>query len=323
MAEQTMSYRPLGRCGTKVSTLSLGGWTTFGGSVTDEVLAGQIIHAAFDAGVNFFDIADVYAHGASETLMGKSLSVLPRHELVISSKLFWPMSEDINDRGLSRKHIMESVEKSLRRIGTDYLDIYFCHRYDLETPLEETVRAMDDLVRQGKVLYWGTSEWTADQVRDAHRIAGHFRAYAPQVEQPEYSLMARTKVETSLRPATDELGMGTVVWSPLASGLLTGKYDEGLPEDSRLARMEWLQKKLYTEERLEAVRAFKGVADDLGCTRAQLALAWAAAQPGISSVILGATRLSQLTENLGALDVEITPEVSARLDELFPVAVAV
>ena len=167
----TMTYRPLGRCGTKVSTLSLGGWTTFGGSITDEALGREILHAAFEAGVNFFDIADVYAIGAAETMMGKALADLPRRHLVISSKCYWPMSEDVNDRGLSRKHIMESAHDSLKRVGTDYLDILFCHRYDDETPLEETVRAMSDLVTQGKILYWGTSEWTGAQIRAAHDIA--------------------------------------------------------------------------------------------------------------------------------------------------------
>ncbi len=313
-----MSYRPLGRCGTKVSTLSLGGWTTFGGSITSEKTTREILHAAFDAGVNFFDIADVYALGAAETIMGKALASLPRHHLVISSKCFWPMSQDVNDRGLSRKHIMESVERSLTRIGTDYLDILFCHRYDEETPLEETVRAMEDLVRQGKLLYWGTSEWTGAQIREAHAIADKRGAYGPQVEQPQYSLLARDKVESDVQPAAADHGMGLVVWSPLASGLLTGKYDDAVPEDTRLARIDWLRESLFEGDGRDKVRAMKQIADDVGCSRTQLALAWAAAQPGISSVILGATTLEQLRENLGALDVEITDEVRSALDALFP-----
>ena len=319
MSDVSMTYRPLGRCGMKVSTLSLGGWTTFGGSVTDERAIRDIIHAAHDWGINFFDIADVYAHGEAETMMGRALADIPRHHLVISSKCFWPMSDSINDRGLSRKHVFESVEQSLRRVGTDYLDIYFCHRYDEETPLEETVRAMDDLVRQGKILYWGTSEWTADQLHKAHHIAESKHAYAPQVEQPQYSLMMRENVEQNLQPATQELGMGMVVWSPLASGLLTGKYDDGVPEGTRLDRIEWLRKKLHNESNLGRTRALKAVADSLGCTRTQLALAWAAAKPGISSVILGVTRMEQLTENLGALAVSIDDSLHADLDELFPV----
>jgi len=301
-----------------VSALGLGGWTTYGGSVTDDTLVKQIIHKAFEQGVNFFDIADVYARGEAELAMGRALADLPRNHLVISSKCFWPMSDDVNDRGLSRKHIMESVERSLKRIGTEYLDILFCHRFDPETPLDETVRAMEDLVRQGKLLYWGTSEWTAEQVREAHALAERYGGYAPQVEQPQYSLIARRGVEEGVGSAAEELGMGLVVWSPLASGLLTGKYDDGIPEESRLARIEWLRPKLLTDENLDRVRKMKQLADEAGCTRTQLALAWAAAQPGISSVILGATSLAQLEENLGAARVEVTAELGAKLDALFP-----
>jgi aryl-alcohol dehydrogenase-like predicted oxidoreductase len=220
---------------------------------------------------------------------------------------------------LSRKHIMESIEKSLGRIGTDYLDIYFCHRPDPDTPLDETVRAMDDLVHQGKVLYWGTSEWTGEQIRAAHELADRRNLYGPQVEQPQYSLLVRDKVEQNVQPATEEHGMGLVVWSPLASGLLTGKYDHGVPADSRLGRIEWLRDSVMTEGRLAQVREMKSIADGLGCTRTQLALAWAAAQPGVSSVILGATSVAQLDENLGAVAIEITPDAGAALDTLFEV----
>jgi len=318
MSETKMTYRKMGASGLELSEFALGGWTTFGGSLKDEELARAIITTAFDAGVNFFDIADVYALGEAERLMGKTLADLPRHELVISSKAYWPMSPAPNNHGLSRKHLFESVEASLQRIGTDYLDLYFCHRYDETTPLEETVRAMDDLVRQGKVLYWGTSEWTAAQIREAHAIAERLGAYAPRVEQPQYSLLARAKVEEDVRPATDETGMGLVLWSPLASGLLTGKYDDGVPDGSRLARIEFLRKRLIQDDLIGRVREMKAIADDLGCSRTQLALAWAAAQPGVSSVILGATSVAQLVENLGAKDVEITDEVATRLDVLFP-----
>jgi voltage-dependent potassium channel beta subunit len=313
-----MAYRPLGRCGTKVSVLGLGGWTTFGGSITDEKLTHDVCHAAFDAGVNFFDMADVYARGACETIMGKALADLPRHRLVLSTKVFWPMSDDVNDKGLSRKHLFESVEKSLRRLGTDYVDLYFCHRHDPETPLEETVRAMDDLVRQGKVLYWGTSEWTGAQIREAHRIADRRNAYAPQVEQPQCSLLVRRKFETDVLPAVTDCGMGTVVWSPLASGLLTGKYDDGLPPGSRLARIDWLRDQLRTADRLARVREFAGVAREAGTSRTALALAWAAAQPGVSSVILGATSVAQLLENLASLDVKVDDALRTRLDAVFP-----
>lgn len=318
MSETKMAYRKMGASGLELSEFALGGWTTFGGSLKDEELAREIITTAFDAGVNFFDIADVYALGEAERLMGKTLGDLPRHELVISSKAYWPMSPASNNHGLSRKHLFESVEASLQRIGSDYLDLYFCHRYDETTPLEETVRAMDDLVRQGKVLYWGTSEWTAAQIREAHAIAERLGAYAPRVEQPQYSLLARAKVEEDVRPATDETGMGLVLWSPLASGLLTGKYDDGIPDGSRLARIEFLRKRLIQDDLIARVREMKAIADDLGCSRTQLALAWAAAQPGVSSVILGATSVAQLVENLGAKDVDVTDEVAARLDALFP-----
>lgn len=313
-----MPYKSLGRCGTKVSVFGLGGWLTFGQQVSDERAARAVIKAAFDAGVNFFDIADVYARGESEEMMGRSLREFPRHELVISSKVFFPMSDDINDRGLSRKHIFESVEKSLRRIGTEYLDIYFCHRYDDETPLEETARAMDDLVHQGKILHWGTSEWSGRQLREAYDLCTQSNLYRPQVEQAQYSLLQRGKFEANVRPAAMELGMGLVCWSPLCMGILTGKYDGGLAKGSRMESEEWLREERYTVENLERVRKFKGPADRAGCTRAQLALAWLAGQEGVSSIILGANRIEQLQENLGALAIEIAPQLDQQLRELFP-----
>ena len=318
MATHEMPYRPLGRCGTKVSAFGLGGWTTFGELVTDDGTTRSILHAAFDAGINFFDIADVYGGGEAERAMGRVLKDFPRHRLVISTKVFFPMSSDVNDRGLSRKHITESIEKSLKRIGTDYVDIYFCHRPDEEAPLEETARAMDDLIHQGKILYWGTSEWSADRLRQAHGLCDRRNLYPPQVEQPEYNLLARTRVEEHIRPAADELGMGLVVFSPLSCGVLTGKYDGGIPEDSRLGRIEWLREHAYIEEHLRRVRRFKALAEEMGRSRAQLAIAWALNRPAISSVLLGATRLEQLRENLDALSVEMTEALADRLDELFP-----
>ncbi len=316
MSNTDMPYRRLGKAGVKVSALSLGGWTTFGGTVTDDDLTGTIMRRAFDAGVNFFDIADVYAKGEAELRMGAVLRQLPRNELVISSKVFWPMSDDVNDRGLSRKHIVESVDKSLKRIGCDYLDLYFCHRFDDETALEETARAMDDLIRAGKILYWGTSEWTGAQLRDAHAIADRRLLDAPVVEQPQYSLLARRKVEDDVLPATRALGMGMVVWSPLASGVLTGKYDDGIPAGSRLSHMQWLRDK-FTEDQRQRVKQFKSIADNVGTTRARLALAWALSRPGVSSVITGATTVAQLDENLAALTVVLNDDVKARLDSLF------
>lgn len=309
-----MNYRRLGHSGLKVSELSLGGWTTFGDSLTDRRLARQIITTAYDNGINFFDIADIYARGESERMMGQVLKQFPRHTLVISSKLFWPMSDDVNDRGLSRKHIMESVDKSLQRIGTDYLDMYFCHRYDEETPLEETVRAMDDLVHQGKILYWGTSEWAGEQIQAAIDLCDKHNLYKPQVEQPQYNMIIRKKVEDNVLSVTEPQGMGLVVWSPLASGMLTGKYDEAIPEDSRLARIDWLREAIFKENVITAIRNLKPIADDLGVTRAQLAIAWTLRQPGVSSAITGATKVSQLEDTLKALDIELTNDVLQQID---------
>lgn len=312
-----MQYRRLGNSGLKVSALSLGGWTTFGDSLTDPRLARDIIVKAYDSGINFFDIADIYARGEAERLMGSILKLFPRHTLVISSKAFWPMSDDVNDRGLSRKHLMESVEKSLQRIGTDYLDLYFCHRWDDDTPLEETVRAMDDLVHQGKILYWGTSEWTGAQIQQAIDLCERHNLYKPQVEQPQYNLLVRRKVEQDVLPVAERNGLGLVVWSPLASGLLTGKYDEALPDDSRLARIDWLRDNWYKGEMIAAVRALKPIADGLGLTRAQLAIAWTLRQPGVSSAITGATKPAQLEETLKAVNVTLDAETLARVDEIF------
>jgi voltage-dependent potassium channel beta subunit len=316
MYNPSMPYRSLGRCGTKVGALSLGGWTTFGGSVKDFTSVRSILHVAFEAGINFFDIADVYAKGESERIMGEVLKEFPRHETVISSKVFWPMSEDINDKGLSRKHIIESVNKSLQRIGTDYLDIYFCHRYDPETPVEETVRIMDDLIHHGKILYWGTSEWTAEQLQEALDICDKGGYYKPQIEQPQYSLLAREKYETGVQALAVKNGIGVVTWSPLASGMLTGKYDNGVSE-GRLSKMDWLKDTLYTDQNVARVKEMKLISDEIGCSRSQLALAWIMSQPGISSVILGATNIEQLQENLGALKVEITEEIDKTLKNIF------
>jgi voltage-dependent potassium channel beta subunit len=313
-----MEYRHLGRSGLKVSTISLGGWTTYGGSVKESQMVRDIIKRAYDAGVNFYDIADAYAKGESERMMGEVLKEFPRHTLVISSKLYWPQSDDPNDRGLSRKHIMESIDKSLKRIGTDYLDLYFCHRYDDTTPLLETMRAMDDLIHRGKILYWGTSEWSAAQIEEAHALAEKHNLHAPQVEQPQFSLLVRRKFEQEVAPAAMKHGMGLVVWSPLASGLLTGKYDEGMPEGARLTEIEWLRSSWMTEERLKRVRDFAQVAGKLETTRAQVALAWALKHKGVSSVITGATQVEQLEENLRAATLELSPDVLAQIDDIFP-----
>jgi len=312
-----MNYRRLGNAGMKVSEIALGGWTTFGGSIKDPGLARQIITTAYDNGINFFDIADAYARGESERMMGAVLKEFPRHTLVISSKLFWPMSDDVNDRGLSRKHIMESIDKSLQRIGTDYLDIYFCHRYDPQTLLEEVVRAMDDLIHQGKVLYWGSSEWSGAQIAAAVGTARQHNLYLPKVEQSGYNLFRRQRVEKEILPVTEPNGVGLTTFSPLAAGILTGKYDDGVPEDSRMARNEGMRDR-FTNEVRERVRKLGLIADELGITRAQLALAWILRQPGVSSVIAGAPKVSQVESNVKAAKVTLGEDVLAQIDALFP-----
>jgi voltage-dependent potassium channel beta subunit len=312
-----MEYRALGRSGLKVSAVALGGWTTFGDSLQDVDEVRPIIARAYERGVNFFDIADAYARGEAEKMMGQLLREFPRHTLVISSKLYWPMSDDPNDRGLSRKHIMESIDRSLQRIGTDYLDIYYCHRFDAETPLEETVRAMDDLVHRGKILYWGTSEWTAAQVAEAVGIARQHNLYGPRVEQPGYHMMRRARVENEILPMARALGIGLTTFSPLANGVLTGKYDDGIPEGSRAAANDNMRERL-TPEVIEKVRALKPLADDLGASRAELALAWILRHPEVSSVITGATKPHQIESNVRAASLQLSPEATARIDELFP-----
>jgi len=315
--EGAMKYRKVGNSGLKVSLMSLGGWTTFGDSIKDEALVRDIVKAAYDNGVNFFDMADAYAKGESERMMGRALKEFPRHTLVLSSKLFRPMSEDVNDQGLSRKHIMESIHKSLSRIGTDYLDIYFCHRHDPETAMEETVRAMDDLIRSGKILYWGTSEWPIAKIDEAINVASRYNLYKPLVEQSQYSLLYRERVEKEVLPALSGYGMGLVVFSPLASGLLTGKYDGGIPKKSRLERLGFIRETWYQEDHITRVRQLKTVAEALGIGRNELALAWIMNHPGISSVTTGATNRSQLESNLKALDVTFPPEALVKIDGIF------
>lgn len=312
-----MVYRNLGDTGVKLSALSLGSWSTFGDAVKDEASVAAIVAAAYERGVNFFDMADAYARGESERLMGAALARYPRHTLVLSSKVFRPMSDDVNDRGLSRKHIMESIDRSLRRIGTDYLDIYYCHRDDPETAIEDTVRAMDDLVRSGKILYWGTSEWPVSTMQRAFDVAGS-SLHRPRIEQSQYNLLARERIEHELAQLQREQRLGLTVYSPLASGLLSGKYDDGVPEGTRLQRLDAQRTLWYREEMLERVRRFRQIADGAGASRAQLALAWLLARPQVATVITGATTRAQLQENLGALDLQLADETLAEIDRLFP-----
>lgn len=310
-----MKYRRLGNAGLKVSVVALGGWINFGEGKVDPDVARRVVERAYEQGINFFDLADIYGKGEAERQMGEVLRQFPRHTLVISTKVFWPMSDDINDRGLSRKHIFESIDKSLRRLGTDYVDIYFCHRPDPETPIEETAQAMNDLIRMGKVLYWGTSEWGAAEIVEAHAICERYGWAKPKVEQPQYSMLWRERVEREIMPVTGPRGIGLVVWSPLAMGMLTGKYDEGIPEGTRFAREEWARERYVTEANMVRVRRLKPIADQLGITRAQLALAWALRKPEVSSVIIGATRPEQIDENVGAAQVELSAEALEMIEQ--------
>ncbi|MBE7512150.1 MAG: aldo/keto reductase family protein [Anaerolineales bacterium] len=309
-----MQYRRLGHAGMKVSAISFGGWINYGEGKVAEDTAKEVVEAAYANGINYFDLADVYGRGEAEKQMGAVLKKYPRHTLVIATKVFWPMSDDVNDQGLSRKHIFESIDKSLQRLGTDYVDIYFCHRPDPDTPMIETIRAMDDLVRMGKVLYWGTSVWSGAQIREALDICAKGGYYPPQTDQPQYSMVWRDAVEKDVLPVAEPNGMGLVVFSPLAQGLLTGKYDSGLPEDSRFAREGWVRERFLTETNVNKVKALKPIADDLGITRSQLALAWILRQPGVSSAIIGATKVAQLEDNVAAANVTLTPEVITRIE---------
>ncbi|PTA67088.1 aldo/keto reductase family protein [Deinococcus arcticus] len=309
-----MEYRKLGRSGLKVSEVALGGWETYGVNQDASAMVREIVLAAYEGGVNFFDQADVYARGRSEELMGAVLRELPRHTLVISSKVFWPMSDDVNDRGLSRKHVLESIDKTLKRLGTDYLDIYFAHRYDPDVPMDEIVMAFDQVIRDGKALYWGTSMWPAARIAQAVEFARANGLHAPVTEQPEYSMLRRERVEGDLLPYTEGAGVGLVVWSPLAMGLLTGKYDEGRPEGARLTEKENWGKNFLTDDNIQKVRDLKPIADDLGITRAQLALAWLLRQPGVSSVITGATKTSQIQDTVKAAGVRLSSDVLEQIE---------
>jgi voltage-dependent potassium channel beta subunit len=308
-----MEYRRLGRAGLKVSTVSLGAWLTFGGTVQDE-MASACVRAAIDQGVNFIDVADAYAGGEAERVVGRAIKDYKRSDLVISSKLFWPMSDNVNDRGLSRKHIMESVEKSLRRLDIDYLDIYFCHRFDAETPIEETVRAMDDLVRQGKILYWGTSVWDSEQINEAVWTAGRTNSYCPQVEQPRYNMLDR-HIESDIVPTCARHGIGLTVFSPLAQGILTGKYNSGVPEESRGATSQGLAESL-TDQTLDKMRNLSQIASELNITTSQLALAWILRLPEISCVITGATRPEHIESNAAAAQVRLDDDVLNRIEAI-------
>ena len=317
-----MEYRRLGRSGLKVSVLSFGSWVTFGPQL-DTGLATDCIAAAGEAGVNFFDNAEAYSGGESERIMGEAFASLkwPRQRYVVSTKLFWGLHDDVNMRNtLNRKYLMQAIDASLERFGLDFVDLLFCHRADPETPVEETVWAMSDIVSAGKALYWGTSEWSADEIRAAWEIAERHHLHKPVMEQPQYNLLWRKKVEREYARLYEDIGLGLTTWSPLSSGLLTGKYLDGVPDGSRasLPGYEWLRSMLTDAKANAKVRALAGVAGELDCTLAQLALAWCTKNPHVSTVITGASRVEQVAENMQALDVaaRLDDAVMARIDEL-------
>ncbi len=318
-----MEYRYLGKSGLKVSALSFGAWVTFKDQL-DVDDAYNCMKAAYDAGVNFFDNAEVYAAGQAETIMGKALrkAEWKRTDLVISTKIFWG-GEGPNDKGLSRKHIIEGTDAALRRLDMDYVDLIYCHRPDLDTPIEETVWALNQVLNQGKALYWGTSEWSALQIRQAYDFARREHLIPPTMEQPQYNMFHRDRVEAEYADLYDDIGLGTTIWSPLASGILTGKYNDGIPEGSRMSlpNYQWLRPELESEagkQKVEKVKLLAPVAAELGCTLAQLAIAWCLTNEDVSTVITGASRPEQVTENMKALEVaeQLTPEVLDSIEEI-------
>jgi voltage-dependent potassium channel beta subunit len=302
-----MEYRHLGKSGLQVSALSLGSWLTFGNQITDQV-ADQLMGIAYDAGVNFFDNAEGYAEGKSEEVMGKIIKghQWERESFLVSSKVFFGTESKAPNRvGLSRKHVIEACNAALKRLQVDYLDLYFCHRPDKSTPIEETVWAMNTLLQQGKILYWGTSEWSAPEIMEAIKVAKQYNLIGPTMEQPQYNLIERTKVEKDFLHLFKEYGLGTTIWSPLASGLLSGKYTSGSADKTRLdlKGMEWLKDSVLNEDKLSKAQDLQKLADELGVPLAKLSLAWCLKNPNVSTVILGASKVEQLKENLTALEV--------------------
>jgi voltage-dependent potassium channel beta subunit len=319
-----MEYRKMGNTGLQLSVLSFGSWVTFAKQI-DDYHSDRLMSIAYEHGVNFFDNAEVYARGESELMMGRILRAKSweRSSYTVSSKVFfgWRGADNKpNQTGLSRKHIMEACHEALQRLQVEYLDLYFCHRPDKNVPIEEVVRSMNTLIQQGKIFYWGTSEWSAAEIMEAHAIARQLGLEGPAVEQPQYNLLERSKMEVDYYTIFRNIGMGTTIWSPLASGLLTGKYNDGIPEDSRLALegFDWLKDRTLTEDRIERIKRLQQVADDLGTSLATMAIAWCIRNPNVTTAILGATRESQLAENLKALDVYplMDETIMQRIDDI-------
>ncbi len=323
MKTDDMEYRYLGKSGLQVSALSLGSWLTFGKQIGDDV-AEQLMITAYEAGVNFFDNAEIYARGESERVMGRILKKMnwPRSSYLVSSKVFFGYEDDLpNQRGLSRKHIFEACDAALQRLQVEYLDLYFCHRPDPNTPIEETVRAMNDLLRQGKIFYWGTSEWSAQEIMEAHMVARQYNLIGPVMEQPQYNLFHRKRVEEEYKRIYESTGLGLTIWSPLASGTLTPKYLKGMPSELTRLQMEnldWLRELVLKEERIEKAAKLNELAKQIGATLPQLALAWCLKNPHVSTVILGASKVEQLQENLKALEVVplLTDEVLQQIEAI-------
>ena len=317
-----MEYRRLGKSGLQLSILSFGSWVSFQKQIDDKI-ADELMGMAYDNGINFFDNSEAYAGGESEKMMGRVLKMKnwDRTSFTVSSKVFFGLygkENKPNQKGLSRKHVMEACDAALERLQLDYLDLFFCHRADINTPIEETVWAMNTLLQQGKILYWGTSEWSGVEIMEAHRVAQEYKLIGPTMEQPQYNLFERYKVEKEFLPIYDFVGLGTTIWSPLASGLLSGKYNTGIPENSRLAlpEMSWLKDKVFTDDKLKKVTQLSELAKELDVSMASLSIAWCIKNPHVTTAILGATKKEQLTENLKAIDVieKLTPEVLEKIE---------
>lgn len=315
-----MEYRRMGKSGLKLSALSFGSWVTFGSQIQDDT-SERLMQMAYENGINFFDNAEAYASGKSEEVMGQILKKMNwnRSTFVLSSKVFWG-GDKPNQKGLMRKHIVEACNAALNRLQVEYLDLFYCHRPDEETPIAETVWTMHNLIQQGKILYWGTSEWNAQQITEAHLVAEKYNLIGPSVEQPQYNLLERRKLEKEYLPLFENYGMGTTIWSPLASGVLTGKYLNGIPKGSRMEieSLSWIKDKVWSPENQEKVKQLNALAQELDVSLTNLSIAWCLKNPNVSSVILGATKTDQLEENLKSLDVLslLTEEVMANIDDI-------
>lgn len=317
-----MQYNHLGKSGLKLSELSYGSWLTLDDKTDTREIEG-CIQTAYDSGINFFDTAEAYGHGKAETLLGKALKKFRREEIVVSTKLFWG-GKEINQTGLSRKHLIEGIKNSLKRLDMEYVDLIFCHRPDPETPIEETVLAMDSIIRAGLAFYWGTSQWSKQELEHAYEFAYEYKCIPPSMEQTEYSLLSRWKIEEEFISLYKKYGLGTTIWSPLASGVLTGKYNKEIPKGSRLEKVKWLKDEfeksnLLGKEVINKVSELSVLAKELGCTTAQLAIAWCLKNPNVSTVIIGASNIKQLKENLKAAEIKkiITPDVLEKINKIF------